>query len=57
MSGVMNPFDTLFGVVRIARLVEPHADVAVVAGHVAARVQAPADFDDVGAQLLFGHEG
>ena len=52
MSGVMNPLDTLFGVVISRVLVEPGADVAVVAGDVAARVQAAAGLDDVGANLF-----
>ena len=52
MSGVMNPFDTLFGVVISRSLVEPDADVAVVRRDVAARLQAAADLDDVGADLL-----
>ena len=54
MSGVMNPFDTLFGVVRMVVVVEPDADVAVVRRDVSARVHAPADFDDVCAKCVFG---
>src|SRR5712691_88641 len=34
-------------------IVETGADVAVVARHVRARVQTPADLDDVGANLFF----
>jgi hypothetical protein len=35
-------------------VVEAGADVAVVAGNKAARVQTSADFNDVGANLLLG---
>ncbi len=49
----MKPFDTLLGVVIEPLVVEPRADVAVVAGDKPARVQAAADFDDVGANLFF----
>ena len=50
MSGVMNPLQTLFGVISRRSGAEADADVAVVAGGVAAGVHAPADFDDVGAK-------
>ena len=52
MSGVMKPLETLFGVVISRVLVEPGADVAVVGGDVAARVQPAAGFDDVGAKSV-----
>ena len=51
MSGVMNPLQTLFGRHEQPIGVEAHADVAVVRRGVSARVHAPADFDDVGAEL------
>ena len=54
MSGVMKPLQTLFGRHQQPVGVEPDADVAVVRRGVAARVQAAADFDDVGAELGFG---
>ena len=57
ISGVMNPFETLFGVVRSRAVVEPHADVAVVAGHVPARVQPSPHFDDAVAELGLSEEG
>ena len=54
MSGVMKPLQTLFGVISSRSSSSRDADVAVVRRGVAARVQAPADFDDVGAQRGLG---
>ena len=54
MSGVMNPLQTLFGVISRRSVAEPDADVAVVRRGIGARVHAAADFDDVGAQRGFG---
>ncbi len=50
----MKPLQTLRGVISRRPRVQPDADVAVVGGGIAARVHAPADFDDVGTELGFG---
>ncbi len=52
MSGVMNPFDTLFGVVISRRSSSRALMLPSFDGDVAARVHAAAGLDDVGADLL-----
>ena len=52
MSGVMKPFETLFGVVSSRSAPEPDADVAVVRGDEALHPETAPHFDDVEPRLV-----